>query len=50
MQMLRFLIKLLCYLYFDLHEDAIGLMLYKHGESYGIKVKKEMVGDADESS
>ena len=45
--MLKFLIKLLCFLYFDLHTDTEGLILYKHGDSYGIKIKKELVGDTE---
>ena len=46
-QMLKFLIKLLCSLYFDLHKDTTGLILYKCGDSYGIKIKKELVGDTE---
>lgn len=49
-QVLKFLIKLLCVLYFDLHTDTEGLFLYKYGDSFGIKIKKEMVGDTDGNS
>lgn len=48
--MLKFLIKLLCSLYFDLHKDTTGLILYKCGDSYGIKIKKELAGDTDGNS
>lgn len=41
---MKTLIKWLCYLYFSTH-DVDGLILYDEGEDFGIKIKKEEVGE-----
>ncbi len=37
------LIKFLCYIYFEIHNDTTGLVLYSSGYDYGFKIKKEQI-------
>lgn len=42
---MKTLIKWLCYIYFSIHEDVSGLILYSNGFGFGIKIKKEGDGE-----